>query len=68
MQISMPGVYMGVNSGFVKHECKGLYNQYIQGWKNKGIVHQMYKDFQSRHDIVEIEFFDDEEDALDYDN
>ena len=28
----------------------------------------MYKDFQSRHNVVEIEFSDDEEDALEYDN
>ena len=67
MQITMPGIYQGVNAGFVKHECKGLYDQYIQGWKNKGIVHQMYKDFESRHNIVKIEFSD-EQNAIEYDN
>ena len=68
MQITMPGVYQGANAAFIKHECKGLYDQYIQGWKNKGIVHQMYKDFESRHNIVEIEFCDDEQNAIEYDN
>ena len=28
----------------------------------------MYKDFESRHNIVEIEFSDDEQNAIEYDN
>ena len=43
----MPGVYWGYNSGFVKREAPGLYNAYIEGWKNKGVVLDMYNRFQT---------------------
>ena len=39
-RIDMPGVYMGLNAGFVKHEAKGLYSSYIKGWNNKGMLRQ----------------------------
>ena len=39
-RINMPGVYMGLNSGYVYHEAKGLYSSYIKGWNNKGILRQ----------------------------
>ena len=40
-RIDMPGVYMGLNSGYVRHEAKGLYASYIKGWMNKGILRQV---------------------------
>ena len=46
-QIDMPGVYWGYNSSFVKHEAPGLYDAYIEGWKNKGVVLDMYNHFQT---------------------
>ena len=32
IKIDLPGVYMGVNAGFVIHEAPGLYVPYILGW------------------------------------
>ena len=41
IKIDLPGVYMGVNAGFVIHEAPGLYIPYILGWMNHGLVYRM---------------------------
>ena len=41
IKIDLPGVYMGVNPGFVIHEAPGLYIPYILGWMNHGLVYRM---------------------------
>ena len=43
IKIDLPGVYMGVNAGFVIHEAPGLYVPYILGWMNHGLVYRMVK-------------------------
>ena len=40
-KIDLPGVYMGVNAGYVIHEAPGLYVPYILGWMNHSLVYRM---------------------------
>ena len=47
-EIDMPGVYWGFNSSYVKHEAPGLYDAYIEGWKNRGVISDMYNLHQTK--------------------
>ena len=40
-RIDLPGVYMGLNTGFVIHEAPGLYIPYMLGWMNDGLLYRM---------------------------
>ena len=64
-EIDMPGVYWGFNSGYVKHEAPGLYDAYIEGWKNRGVISDMYNLHQTKFcNLAVHEVFNDEEEDV----
>ena len=64
-EIDMPGVYWGFNSSYVKHKAPGLYNAYIEGWKNTEVISDMYNLHQTKfRNLAVHELFNDEEEEV----
>ena len=67
-EIDMPGVYWGFNSGYVKHEAPGLYDAYIEGWKNRGVISDMYNLHQTKFQNLAVhDLFGNEEEGKEND-